>query len=117
MTNTQLAEVPRSTPSHMRAAVLTAARQFSLQNVAVPTPGPKQVRLKLEGCGICGSNLPPWEGREWFKYPFGPGSPGHEGWGRVDAVGSEVRVFYRGCALGEELFELGELMEAGAAVR
>jgi threonine dehydrogenase-like Zn-dependent dehydrogenase len=45
----------------------------------------------LEGCGICASNLPVWEGREWFKYPLEAGSPGHEGWGIVDAVGSAVK--------------------------
>jgi threonine dehydrogenase-like Zn-dependent dehydrogenase len=44
----------------------------------------------LEGCGICASNLPVWEGRDWFKYPLEAGSPGHEGWGVVDAVGAGV---------------------------
>jgi threonine dehydrogenase-like Zn-dependent dehydrogenase len=34
--------------------------------------------------------LPVWEGRPWFKYPIEPGTPGHEGWGRVDAVGEGV---------------------------
>lgn len=53
-------------------------------------PGPREVRVRLEGCGVCGSNLPVWEGRPWFTYPFAPGSPGHEGWGSIDAVGSEV---------------------------
>lgn len=31
-----------------------------------------------------------WEGREWFSYPVAPGNPGHEGWGKVDAMGEEV---------------------------
>lgn len=53
-------------------------------------PGANQVRVMLEGCGICASNLPVWEGREWFKYPLEAGSPGHEGWGIVDAVGAGV---------------------------
>ena len=25
--------------------------------------------------------------RPYFQYPFEPGAPGHEAWGRVDAVG------------------------------
>jgi threonine dehydrogenase-like Zn-dependent dehydrogenase len=38
-------------------------------------------------------NLPPWEGQPWFTYPFAPGHLGHEGWGTVDAIGSEVQNF------------------------
>lgn len=56
----------------------------------VPRPGPGQVRVRLEGCGVCGSNVPVWEGREWFDYPRPPGSPGHEGWGDIDALGDGV---------------------------
>ena len=41
------------------------------------------MRVEVEGCGVCGSNLPVWEGRPWFDYPLAPGSPGHEAWGRV----------------------------------
>src|SRR5207249_4812361 len=40
--------------------------------------------------GVCGSNLPSWEGRSWFQYPFPAGAPGHEGWGEIDAVGPKV---------------------------
>ncbi len=46
--------------------------------------------MRLEGCGVCGSNLVPWQGREWFTYPFAPGAPGHEGWGRIAEVGAGV---------------------------
>jgi threonine dehydrogenase-like Zn-dependent dehydrogenase len=46
------------------------------------------VRIRLEGCGVCHSNLPTWQGRDWFEYPIAPGAPGHEGWGRIDALGS-----------------------------
>jgi threonine dehydrogenase-like Zn-dependent dehydrogenase len=46
--------------------------------------------VRLEGCGICSSNLALWEGRPWFEYPHEAGSPGHEGWGRVDCVGPGV---------------------------
>ena len=56
-----------------------------------PSPGDGEVLIALEGCGVCGSDLPVWEGRDWFEYPREPGSPGHEGWGRVEAVGAGVR--------------------------
>ncbi len=74
----------------MRAAVLQAPGTLQIQDVPLPTPAPGQVRVKLEGCGVCASNLPPWEGREWFTYPMEPGALGHEGWGRVDGVGDGV---------------------------
>lgn len=73
--------------SKMQAAVLAAPNQVRLVEVEIPKPREREVRVRLEGCGVCGSNLAPWEGRPWFKYPFAPGELGHEGWGRVDAVG------------------------------
>lgn len=75
----------------MRAGVVTAPGRASVEDVARPLPGPDQVLIRLEGCGVCGSNLAYWEGRPWFAYPGEPGAPGHEGWGIVDAVGSDVR--------------------------
>jgi threonine dehydrogenase-like Zn-dependent dehydrogenase len=74
-----------------RFAILQGPRAVALESRTLPEPGPRQVRLRLEGCGVCGSNLPAWEGRPWFRYPLPAGSPGHEGWGLVDAVGEEVR--------------------------
>ncbi len=77
----------------MHAAVLTAPGQFELREVPVPKPGATEVRVKLEGCGVCASNIPPFEGREWFRYPMTPGQLGHEAWGLVDAVGTDVLHF------------------------
>jgi len=76
--------------STMHAAVLTGPGRVQVQKLPLPQPGPHEVRVRLEGCGVCGSNVPVWEGRPWFNYPMEPGSPGHEGWGVVDAVGSDV---------------------------
>jgi len=78
--------------STMRAAVLEGPGDFRVRQLTVPKPGLKQVQIRVEGCGVCGSNLPPWEGRPWFKYPREAGAPGHEGWGEVIAVGSEVSL-------------------------
>lgn len=77
----------------MRAAVLAGPGEMRLEQVERPKPGPGQVRVKLEGCGVCASNLPPWEGQPWFTYPFAPGQLGHEGWGTVDAIGGDVQNF------------------------
>jgi threonine dehydrogenase-like Zn-dependent dehydrogenase len=71
----------------MRAGVITAPRQATLRSIQTPEPGAGQVLIKLEGSGVCASSLPLWEGRTWFEYPQAPGAPGHEGWGRVVALG------------------------------
>lgn len=77
-------------PIESRAALLRGPRELVLAHVQVPAPAAGQVRIRLEGCGVCASNLPVWEGRPWFEYPLSPGAPGHEGWGQVETVGEGV---------------------------
>lgn len=74
----------------MRAAVQTGPGRMEIRAVPRPEPGPGQVRLRLEGCGVCASNLTPWSGPEWMQFPGEPGGLGHEGWGVIDAVGEGV---------------------------
>ncbi|MBV9773296.1 MAG: alcohol dehydrogenase catalytic domain-containing protein, partial [Gemmatimonadetes bacterium] len=74
----------------MRAAVIAGPGEMRMEEVALPEPGAGEVRIRLEGCGVCASNLTPWGGAEWMKYPMDAGSPGHEGWGVVDALGEGV---------------------------
>jgi threonine dehydrogenase-like Zn-dependent dehydrogenase len=73
-----------------QAAVLTAPRTIQLGSCDIPEPAAGEVRVRLQGCGVCASSLPVWEGRPWFNYPIEPGTPGHEGWGIVDAQGEGV---------------------------
>lgn len=80
----------------MTAAVFSGPGKIDIASVPVPLPGPGQVRVKLDGCGVCASNLPVWQGRPYFKYPFEHGAPGHEAWGWVDAVGSDVAGVHPG---------------------
>jgi threonine dehydrogenase-like Zn-dependent dehydrogenase len=82
--------------NNLHAAILAGPRSITFESRPTPTPGPREVRVRLEGCGVCGSNLPVWEGRPWFNYPLAAGAPGHEGWGRIDAVGEEVEGFRAG---------------------
>lgn len=83
----------RADPGQMQAAVLVEPGRFELQQVALPQPKPDQVRVRLHGCGVCASNIPVFEGREWFDYPLEPGDLGHEGWGVIDALGEDVAGF------------------------
>ena len=71
--------------------VLLGDRRIELRQFELPNPGPDEVRVRVEHCGVCASNVPPWQGRPWFQYPFAPGSPGHEAVGRVDLVGKRVK--------------------------
>jgi 2-desacetyl-2-hydroxyethyl bacteriochlorophyllide A dehydrogenase len=76
-----------------RAVCLLGSERVEVREVPLALPARGEVRVRLEGCGVCASNLPVWEGREWFGYPLAPGAPGHEGWGRIDALGEDVSGF------------------------
>ncbi|MFL6585173.1 MAG: zinc-binding dehydrogenase [Chthoniobacterales bacterium] len=80
----------------MRAAVLVKPQKFEFREVPRPTPGPNQLLVRLEGCGVCASNIPPWEGKPWFQYPMPPGALGHESWGHVEEVADLVTGFAPG---------------------
>jgi threonine dehydrogenase-like Zn-dependent dehydrogenase len=86
----------------MRAAVLTGPGRINIDDVARPEPGPGQVRIRLEGSGVCASNLTPWAGPDWMQFPTEPGALGHEGWGLVDALGDGVP----GLAIGDRVAAL-----------
>jgi len=100
--------------------VLTGAGRLRIEEVARPTPGPGQVRVRLEGCGVCASNLAPWAGPEWMRYPTEPGSLGHEGWGVVDAVGEGVTALAVGdrvAALSYNSYAEFDVADARAVLR
>jgi 2-desacetyl-2-hydroxyethyl bacteriochlorophyllide A dehydrogenase len=80
----------------MQASVIYEPRHVRLEQVELKEPGPDEVLVRVEGCGVCGSNVPVWEGREWFTYPLEPGAPGHEAWGVVAATGSQVDGYRAG---------------------
>jgi D-arabinose 1-dehydrogenase-like Zn-dependent alcohol dehydrogenase len=64
----------------------------------IPEPGPGQVRVKVEACGICHSDVFVKEGH-WpgLKYPR---VPGHEIAGRIDAIGDGVTEWKKGQRVG-----------------
>jgi threonine dehydrogenase-like Zn-dependent dehydrogenase len=77
----------------MTAVVVAEPGKTSIEKFPLPEPGKGEVRIKLEGSGLCASNIPVWEGRQWFSYPVERGNPGHEGWGIIDALGEGVSGF------------------------
>jgi threonine dehydrogenase-like Zn-dependent dehydrogenase len=104
----------------MRAAVLTGAGKYMIRDVPLPEPEPGQVRVRLEGCGVCASNLTPWEGPEWMQFPTQPGALGHEGWGVVDVVGqgvSEMQPGDRVAMLSGNAYAEYDLADASQVVK
>ena len=88
-------------------AVLVEARKFRVRDRVLPLCATDEVTIALEGCGVCASSLPVWEGRPWFDYPQTAGSPGHEGWGKIIAMGEQARRQRPDLAPGKRVTCLG----------
>lgn len=104
----------------MRAARVTAPGELSVEQVNRPEPGPGEIRIAVEGCGVCASNLLPWKGSEWIGYPLDPGGLGHESWGTVDALGDGVTDLALGdriAALSGRSYAEYDIADAGAVVK
>ena len=104
----------------MQAAVLAGPGEMRIEQVARPEPEPGQVRVRLEGSGVCASNLEPWAGQEWMTYPGEAGGLGHEGWGVVDAVGAgvdTVQVGDRVATLSHCSFAEHDIADADAVLK
>jgi D-arabinose 1-dehydrogenase-like Zn-dependent alcohol dehydrogenase len=83
----------------MRAMQVTKpGGPFELVERPVPEPGRGQVRIKVEACGICHSDVLVKDG-QWPGLQY-PRVPGHEIAGRVDAVGADVTTWTPGQRVG-----------------
>ncbi|MFN3405055.1 MAG: MDR/zinc-dependent alcohol dehydrogenase-like family protein [Cytophagaceae bacterium] len=80
----------------MEAAVFSGSGRIEVKKVPLPVPGPKQIRVAVEGCGISNLDISAWEGKSLNQYPLPAGAPGHEGWGTVDEVGEKVTGYAKG---------------------
>jgi propanol-preferring alcohol dehydrogenase len=84
--------------STYRAFEVTGTRQFSLVTRELGEPPPGQVRLRVESCGVCHSDVLAVEGLR--ADPSLPVVPGHEVVGVVDAVGAGVTAWQAGDRVG-----------------
>jgi D-arabinose 1-dehydrogenase-like Zn-dependent alcohol dehydrogenase len=74
----------------MRAVEIAAVgAPLQLTTRPIPEPGPGQVRVRVEACGVCGSDVFLQKGGFGDAVPF-PVIPGHEAAGVVDALGEGV---------------------------
>jgi alcohol dehydrogenase/propanol-preferring alcohol dehydrogenase len=83
----------------MRAVQVTRpGGPFEMVEREIPQPGPRQVRLRVQACGLCHSDSLTKEGH-WpgIKYPR---VPGHEIAGVIDAIGAEVPRWKHGQRVG-----------------
>ncbi|MCQ8782970.1 MDR/zinc-dependent alcohol dehydrogenase-like family protein [Mangrovibrevibacter kandeliae] len=104
----------------MQAVVVTGPGRIAVEAVPVPRPRPGQVLVRLEGCGVCASNLVPWSGPDWMQFPTEPGGLGHEGWGTIEAVGEGVSGLSAGdrvAALSYHAYAAYDVADAEAVVR
>lgn len=84
----------------MQAAVVTEfGKPLELRELDVPTPGPGQILVKTEACGVCHTDVHAADG-DWPVKPTVPFIPGHEAIGRVAAVGSGVTIVKEGDRVG-----------------
>ncbi len=74
-------------PQTARCAYLTAKQQIEVKTYPIPTITDDEVLVKVEGCGICGTDV-----HEYKNDPFGliPVVLGHEGTGEIVKLGKNV---------------------------
>ena len=86
--------------SKMQAAVVeTFGKPLLLREWDIPSPAPGQILVKTEACGVCHTDLHAARG-DWPVKPTPPFIPGHEGIGRVAAVGFGVKSVKEGDRVG-----------------
>ena len=80
---------PKDIPSKVHVAYLTALEKFEIKEVDMPAVGDDDILVKVEGCGICGTDA-----HEFKKDPFGliPVVLGHEGTGEIVKMGKNVKL-------------------------
>ena len=75
-------------PSSSRVAMLTKAEHFDIKEYPIPEIGDDDVLVKVEGCGVCGTDA-----HEFKRDPFSliPVVLGHEGTGEIVKMGKNVK--------------------------
>ncbi len=74
----------------MKSIVIPRPGEISLQERAIPEPGPQELLIQVMASGICGTDLHIYRGEYLGSYPV---IPGHEFSGIVTATGSQVTRF------------------------
>ena len=73
-------------------------RPLRLEEMALPDPGPGEIRVSIKACAVCRTDLHVVDGE--LTHPGHPLTPGHEIVGVVDSVGADVTRFKSGDRVG-----------------
>lgn len=87
-----------STAANKVAQISKAGAAFQIVEREMPEPGPRQVRIKVQACGVCHSDVLTVEGG-WPGIEY-PRIPGHEVAGIIDELGSGVSEWKKGQRVG-----------------
>ena len=76
-------------PSTANVAMLTELEKFEIKEFPMPEVGDDDILVKVEGCGVCGTDA-----HEFKRDPFNliPVALGHEGTGEIVKMGKNVKV-------------------------
>ena len=78
----------QNSPGKMKAVVVREVGKLEVAQVDIPKPEARQVRIRIEACGVCHSDVFTVEGQfPGIRYPI---IPGHEVIGTIDEVGADV---------------------------
>ena len=80
-------------PKKCKVSVLESPKKMVLKTVDIPAVGADEILVKVEGCGICGTDVHEYKG-DPFK--FCPIQLGHEGTGEIVAIGKNVKTDFTG---------------------
>ena len=90
---------PKVAPRTMKVAqVPKPGADFEIVDRQIPNPGRREVRIKVQACGICHSDVFTKEG-QWPGIQY-PRVPGHEVAGMVDELGDDVSGWKKGQRVG-----------------
>jgi L-iditol 2-dehydrogenase len=78
----------------MKALLLTEYKKFEVTDMPAPDVGPDDVLVRVQACGICGSDIHGYDGSSGRRIP--PLVMGHEASGSVAGVGANVTKFAEG---------------------
>ena len=88
--------------THAKVAMLTGIKTFEIKEFPIPEIKADEILVKVEGCGVCGT-----DGHEYARDPFGliPFVPGHEGSGEIVKIGKNIKKDAAGkkIAVGDKL--------------
>jgi len=78
----------KAIPKTSKVAMLTALENFQIQEYPIPEIGDDDILVKVEGCGVCGTDA-----HEFKRDPFSliPVVLGHEGTGEIVRMGKNVK--------------------------